>query len=613
MNNTSSQRTASYTIVLLLLLGLTSQIGYPPIFNAAANPDSPVSGAMIIATSDDGHGFNVTLPNGNYIITEGLTAGTYNITTYAEGYINQNIGGVTVTVGTLTGNINFNLIRSGGISGKVTDSVSGAGIANVIITAFSDDTYGWFANTDSNGNYKIITNLDTGVYNLTVTSAAGHNSKTVGAVSVTAGVETKNVNISLDRSAIISGKVLTPTGQPVRGVIVSAVSNGGQNYNGFATTEADGSYRIESGLGTGSYTVMVFSGMSFDQKTNIAATVGQETANVNLTLDVTILPTGIITGIVLDVDNNPIVGATVSAGSGHDITDSEGIYQIVSGLPTGTYTVSASALGYQSQEKTGVSVTAGSTSSGINFKLVTIPPENSGKISGMVVGEDNPLSNKQSSMITCTPDKSSIQLGETLTVSGAITPAVAGASVMIEYKSGTTELSRTATTGGDGKYSDSYAPSVVGLWSVEASWAGNAQYNAAGSESSAFSVTTPLVTTGGVKITVLDKDGKPIAGATVSSKTTPSGQAVLNSVSGTDGSVTFTNIAAGSYTFEASKSGYVTNVGAAVVAAGSSVTPSITLQTQSTGGGGGIPGYSTEVIAIGVVLSVAVLLLFRRR
>ncbi len=611
--NNLNQRIVSYTIFLLLILGVTSQIVYPTILSAAANPDSPVSGAIIIATNDDGHGFNFTLPNGNYIITEGLTAGTYNVTTYAEGYINQNIGGVPVTVGSLTANINFNLKRSGGISGKVIDSVSGAGIADVIITAFSNETYGWFANTDSNGNYKIISNLETGVYNLTVTSASGHNSKTIGAVSVTAGVETKNVNISLDRSAIISGKVLTPTGQPVRGVIVSAVSDGGQNYNGFATTEADGSYRIESGLGTGTYTVTVFSGVSFDQKTNIAATVGQDTANVNLTLDVIIQLSGIITGVVLDVDNNPIVGASVSAGSGHDLTDSEGIYQIASGLPTGTYTVSASAPGYQSQEKTGVSVTTGSTTSSINFKLVTVPSENSGKISGVVVGEDNPLSNKQSSLVTCTPDKSSIQLGDTLTVSGAITPAVAGASVQVEYKSGTTELSRTAITGSDGRYIDSYAPSVVGLWSVEASWAGNAQYNAAGSESSAFTVTTPPVTTGGVKITVLDKDGKPIIGSTVSSKTTPSGQAVLSGVSGTDGSVTFTNVAAGSYTFEASKSGYVTNSGAAVVTAGSSVTASITLQTQSTGGGGGVPGYPTEVIAIGVILSVMMLLLFRRR
>jgi hypothetical protein len=601
----------------VLIIGLVSQIGYPSILSVTANPDSPVSGAMIIATSDNGNGFNVSLPNGNYIITEGLAAGNYNVTTYAEGYINQNIGGVPVTVGSLTANINFNLKRSGGISGKVTDSVSGAGVAKAVITAFTNHKYGWFALTDSNGNYKIITNLETGIYNVTITSTTGYNTKTVSAVSVTAGVETKNVNFSLDRSAIISGKVLTPTGQPVSGVMVTAISTGTPNYNGLATTGTDGSYKIQSGLGSGTYTVTVFSGISYDQKENVAATVGQETANVNLTLNVVVSPTGIITGTVTDVDNKPIVGATVSAGSGHDTTDSAGLYQIASGIPTGTYTVDVSAPGYQSQQKTGVSVTVGSTTSGINFKLVKIPVTSSGKISGKVVGEDSPLSSRQPSTITCTPSKPSIQLGDTLSVSGAITPAVAGASVKIEYKSGTIDVSRTATTGSDGKYSDNYAPSAAGSWTVEASWVGNTQYNSAGSETSAFTVTTPPVTTGGVKITVLDKDGKPIVGATVSSKTTPSGQAALSSVSGADGSVSFAGVAAGSYSFEASQTGYVVNSGSATVTAGSIVAASITLQAQSSGGGGtsggGVPGYPYEAIALGLVLGVAVLLLVKRR
>jgi hypothetical protein len=605
-----------YAISFLLIFGLLSQIGYSPILSATANPDSPVSGAMVIASNDNGYGFNVTQPNGKYLIPDGLASGIYNVSTYAEGYINQNIGGVPVTVGSLTANINFNLKRSGGISGKVTDSVSGVGVAKAMITAYASQKYGWFAQTDSNGNYKIITNLETGIYNITVAIATGYNTKTIGAISVTAGVETKNVNFSLDRSATISGKVLTPTGQPVSGVTVSAISTGSPNYSGYAITGADGSYKIQSGLGTGTYMVTVFSGTSFDQKPNIAATVGQETTNVNLTLNVTVQPTGIITGTVTNSDNSPIVGATVSAGSGHDTTDSEGFYQIASGLPTGTYTVDVSAPGYQAQEKTGVSVTAGSTTSGINFKLVKIPAASSGKISGVVVGEDSPLSNKLPNTITCTPGKPSIQLGDTLTVSGTITPAVVGASVKIDYKSGTTELSRTATTGSDGKYSDSYAPLAAGSWTVEASWVGNTQYNAAGSETSAFTVTTPSVTTGGVKITVLDKDSKPLVGATVSSKTTPLGQAALNSVSGTDGSVSFSGVAAGAYTFEASRTGYVNNSGAATVTAGSIVTASITLQTQSTGGGGtsggGVPGYPTEVIVSGIILAVIILQLKKR-
>jgi hypothetical protein len=587
------------------------------MLGAIASPDSPVSGAMMIATSNGGYGFNITMPNGNYIITQGLTAGTYNVSATAEGYIGQEVGGISVTVGSETGNVNLNLKRSGGISGKVTDSVSGSGIANTVITAFSHSKYGWFGLTDSVGNYKIITNLETGVYNVSVISATGYFTKTVSGVSVTAGVETAGVNISLGRSAIISGKVRTPSGDPVPGVSVSALSSDGGSYTGFATTGVDGTYKIESGLGSGTYMVTAFSGTSFDQVQNVVVTVGQETPNVNLTLNVTVQPTGAIAGLITDTDNKPIAGATISAGSGHDSSDSNGVYQISSGLPTGTYTVDVSAPGYQPQTRTGVSVTAGSTTSGINFKLVKIPAANSGRISGKVTGEDSPLSSKQPSSITCIPGQSSIKVGDTLTVSGGITPAVSGASVKIEYKMGSTDVSRTATTGSDGKYSDNYAPTAAGSWTVQASWDGDSQHIGASSETAAFTVSQPPVTTGGIKVTVLDSSSKPIVGATVSSTTSPSGQASLNGLTGSDGSISFTGVAAGQYTLQASMSGYVTNSGTVNVVAGSTATSSITLQTQSTGGGGtpssGVPGYPYEVTIAGIFLSAAILIWLRRR
>jgi hypothetical protein len=584
------------------------------MLSASANPDSPVANAIIMATSEGGYGFNTTMPNGHYIITQGLMAGTYNVSAIAEGYINQEVGGISVTVGAETANVNFNLKRSGGISGKVTDSASGSGMANVVVTAFSNGKYGWFGLTDSSGNYKIFTNLQSGVYNVTVTSATGYFMNNKSGVSVTAGVETKGVDISLGRSAVISGKLTTSSGAPVSGVTVNAISTGsGTHYTGFATTGADGTYKIESGLGTGTYMVTAFSGTSFDQVQNVAATVGQETTNVNLTLNVTVQPTGAIAGLITDTDNKPIVGATISAGSGHDTSDSNGAYEISSGLPTGSYTVTVSALGYQTQDKTSVLVTAGSTTSGINFKLSKIIASNSGRISGTVTGEDNPLTSKQTSSITCVPGKSSINVGDTLTVSGGITPPVAGVSVSIEYKMGSSDVTRTATTGSDGKYSDSYSLAAAGSWTVKASWAGNTQYSGASSSTQTFTVSQPTVTTGGINVKVVDLNGSPIVGVSISSTSTPSGQAALSGVSGSDGSITFNDVAVGNYNLQASMTGYVTNSGSATVAVGNVVASSITLQTQSTGGGGGIPGYTYEAIVAGTIISIAVLLLLRRR
>ena len=125
----------------------------------------------------------------------------------------------------------------------------------------------------------------------------------------------------------------------------------------------------------------------------------------------------------------------------------------------------------------------------------------------------------------------------------------------------------------------------------------------------------PAVTTGGIKVTVLDSSGKSIVGASVSSASTPSGQAALSGVSGSDGSITFNGVAAGSYVFQVSMSGYVTGSGSATVAAGGVVASSITLQTQSTGGSssGGVPGYTYEEIFAGVFIGVVVIIWLRRR
>ncbi len=92
MRDRLSKRTF-HIVVRLVILGLTTQIMYTPImYGALANPDSPVSGAIIVATGQAGSGFNFTMPNGNYVITQGLTKGIYNVSTIAEGYISQNVG-----------------------------------------------------------------------------------------------------------------------------------------------------------------------------------------------------------------------------------------------------------------------------------------------------------------------------------------------------------------------------------------------------------------------------------------------------------------------------------------------------------------------------------------
>jgi thermitase len=82
--------------------------------------------------------------------------------------------------------------------------------------------------------------------------------------------------------------------------------------------------------------------------------------------------TGSITGKVTDAaDASPIAGATVSDGTRTATTDATGQY-IISGVPEGSYTVTASAAGYSASSQ-GVSVVAGQTATA-NFALAQLPP-----------------------------------------------------------------------------------------------------------------------------------------------------------------------------------------------------------------------------------------------
>lgn len=358
--------------------------------------NGPVEDAFVYASGAEGQGFGYTTTDGSghYSLSKGLKTGNYTVTVWAVGYLMGNTDNVQVTAGQTTTGINFDLQLSGAVSGTVTDAVSSNPLSGIMVVAYTEGGgFGWQAITGSDGKYDIATNLATGSYNITVLNPEGHIAQS-SVQAVTAGAEVKNVNLALQRSGIISGKITTPGGAPLNGVTVLASSSGG---SGHATTNATGDYTMSSGLGTGSYTVMATSlsgGFVFNQTSSpVSVIAGQETSGVDLQLTVTPpMPSGIITGQVTDVSTGkPIANASVTAtgslgGSGSTSTDSNGDYTISSGLgTTGSYNVTASAPGYQDQLKTGVSVTVGAVTSGVDFQL-SISSAQSGTITGTVTG-----------------------------------------------------------------------------------------------------------------------------------------------------------------------------------------------------------------------------------
>ena len=96
---------------------------------------------------------------------------------------------------------------------------------------------------------------------------------------------------------------------------------------------------------------------------------------------------------------------------------------------------------------------------------------------------------KSQSTISCSPSSSSLTIGTSITVSGAISPTQSGVTVTLSYTvPGGTIINRTVTTTSDGRYSETYTPSVLGMWSVKASWEGDPTYLGATSSSSSFTV-----------------------------------------------------------------------------------------------------------------------------
>jgi len=91
--------------------------------------------------------------------------------------------------------------------------------------------------------------------------------------------------------------------------------------------------------------------------------------------------------------------------------------------------------------------------------------------------------------ISCTSSSSEIIEGNTVIISGSISPTVSGKAIILTYrKPDGTIITRTVTTISDGSYNDSYKPDAAGSWSVTASWNGDSTHDNATSSSISFTV-----------------------------------------------------------------------------------------------------------------------------
>jgi hypothetical protein len=379
-------------LIFLLLAGVIVSISQS-IGSAYAAP-VPVQGASVEADGLNGYGYSSSDSQGFYNITSFLDTGSYSVMASATGFIDTTVDDVEVTAGSETTNVDVLMPVSGGISGTITDAVSSAPLQGVYVSAENETSgvdYGSGDITDADGNYQIITNLITGSYNVTASFSDGHISKEIKGVSVTGGVMTNNVDIALDRSAEISGTVTdSDSSAALEDVLIYAVNSNG-DYVTSDVTDSSGHYTLNTDLITGTYNITAPFPANHLENTvsDFAVTAGSQ-----YTVDMALDPSGAISGTITNAANGqPLVDAFVSAYSngffGYAYTDETGYYQITDGLGTESYTVTV-LYGLSFNETTGVSVTQGSETSGVDMELTVQP---SGTITGRVTeaGTGDPI------------------------------------------------------------------------------------------------------------------------------------------------------------------------------------------------------------------------------
>ena len=370
---------------------------------------TPIAGAEVFVRPSKyffDEGFcTTTASDGSYVI-DGLALGQYKVRAEAPGYAKlryydgvygwRNATNVTVTPPENTPNININLDLAGSISGYVYAS---DGITPIQVSIIADSTSGGFegigAMSNEDGSYT-IEGLPPVSYTVRIGEDlpgwyAGefYNSKytwsTADHVPVSAGVDTNNINFTLDEGGCITGHVFDEeTGEPISGVQLGACLPNGDGVTPAPVTSYDGSYKIN--LKPGTYYINVFhthgyipewyqDAYNMAYATPVEVEFHKETSGIDFYL----ARPGLISGHVYEEDGTtPIAGANLYAfpvdshliGSGAN-SKPDGSYTI-NGLPSGNYVVQAIASGYVMGSRV-VTVDSPHETPDIDFALAAYP------------------------------------------------------------------------------------------------------------------------------------------------------------------------------------------------------------------------------------------------
>jgi 5-hydroxyisourate hydrolase-like protein (transthyretin family) len=344
---------------------------------------------------------------------------------------------VVVTPGSTTTGIDFALDLSGAIEGRVTSAQTGAAMAGVQVSIHSSTgALVIVKTTNSYGEYGHWIDLAAGSYFVRTTGTAGYTDElyddmpcpggacvvTSGTpVAVASGATTRGVDFALALAPAAPGSVggtVTDagTGLPLADVTVS-VWDEGESLLASATTAANGSYLVE-GVSAGTRFVRTANTLGYANElyddlpcepscsvtsgTPVSVTSGSTASGIDFGLARIV---GSIAGRVTG-HAGPLAGVTVRAfdaagqPAASQSTGADGSYLI--SVPPGSYFVATSnSEGYEDElfdnlpcpggvcvvtSGTAVSVTAGATTSGVDFALAPAPGQVGGTVTDAATG-----------------------------------------------------------------------------------------------------------------------------------------------------------------------------------------------------------------------------------
>lgn len=240
----------------------------------------PISGGRIFIYDNAGQLIDSvrTDNEGRYQSEANLPAGDYFLkATVNQGYLDQyyTLGEqdcfscdrgdpVTVDEADSVSGIDFNLERSGRISGRIVDAKSKQTIPWVSIKFYRNEEYIGRALSDEDGYYVKDDNISAGLYTARLSAAdyvavcpIDQSCLLAKSVEIDEGEFVENVDFELWKSGVISGQVLAKENkQAVSGITVSAFSEDGNAISSAVTDEA-GNYTIDQNLASGHYQICV--------------------------------------------------------------------------------------------------------------------------------------------------------------------------------------------------------------------------------------------------------------------------------------------------------------------------------------------------------------------